>query len=226
MLLLACQALIISCFMFLVKDTITLGEVQSIEVESTNRDIGIVKLEEQPLTKGKISMVVEEKIKQKTIEESISEVENTIPEEEVEEIKPIVYDNMTMDELATKLNRSLSSTLSGKGYLFAEYSIKLGIDPYLAVAIVLQETGCKWNCSYLVTHCNNVGGQKGGPSCGGGAYKSFPTLDEGIIGYLDNLYNNYYSKGLTDVYSIHRVYAEDPNWPGYVNNYIASIRTN
>ena len=59
----------------------------------------------------------------------------------------IVYDNMTLDELAEKLNRSLNSTLSGQGYTFASYAVEQNIDPYLSVAIVLHETGCKWTCS-------------------------------------------------------------------------------
>ena len=78
--------------------------------------------------------------------------------EKIEEpVKPVVYDNMTMEELSAKLDRSLNSDLLGKGYLFASKSLELGVDPYVAVAIVLEETGCKWNCSNLVKQCNNVG---------------------------------------------------------------------
>ena len=108
-------------------------------------------------------------------------------------IGKIVWDGLTMGELTDKLNRTLNSTLAGKGEIFATHSLELGIDPYLAVAIVMEETGCKWDCSYLVKACNNVGGQKGSPSCNGGSYKAYNSLDEGIIGYLDNLYYNYYA---------------------------------
>ena len=45
-------------------------------------------------------------------------------------------------------------------------------DSYVAVAIMLHETGCKSNCSSLVRNCNNVGGQKGSPGCNGGAASS------------------------------------------------------
>mgnify|MGYP002511620479 CR=1 FL=1 len=41
---------------------------------------------------------------------------------------------------------------------------------YLAVAIVLHETGCKWTCSKLVRECNNVGGMKGS-GCGSYGYE-------------------------------------------------------
>ena len=119
----------------------------------------------------------------------------------------IVYDNMTFDELSDKLNRSLKSKLSGTGNLFAKYSLEKGVDPYLAVAIVLHETGCNWNCSTLVTSCNNVGGMKGSPSCGNGSYKAFATLEEGIKAYIDNLYNNYYAYGLNTPELINPKYA-------------------
>ena len=148
-------------------------------------------------------------------------------EEEVMVIEdPIVYDNMTMDELAEKLNRSLNSTLSGYGYLFASYSLELGIDPYLALAIVLQDTGCKWECSYLTRVCNNVGGQKGSPSCNGGSYKRYDTLEEGIKGYLTNLYNGYISKGLTTPEQIGPKYAGSTSWPSKINWYIEYIKAN
>lgn len=163
-------------------------------------------------------------IEEVTINEELEEVKtyeevNTVP------VDPIVYDGLTMGELADKLNRSLKSTISGKGYLIASYSLQLGIDPYIATAIILHETGCNGTCSSLVRECNNVGGQKGGPSCGGGAYKAYPTLDEGIMGYLDNLYRNYYSYGLTTPETIGPKYAASTTWASQVNNYIALIRS-
>ena len=111
--------------------------------------------------------------------------------------EPVVYDNMTLNELAEKLNRSLKSTLSGTGLSFAKYAIDMNIDPYLAVAIVLHETGCNGTCSKQVRECYNVGGMKGGPSCNGTSYKKFASLDEGIYSFMYNLKTNYYDKGLT-----------------------------
>ncbi len=137
----------------------------------------------------------------------------------------VVFDNMTKEELANKLNRSLTNNLQGYGNTFANYAIQYGIDPYLAVAIVLHETGCKWNCSYLATSCNNIGGIKGYPSCGGSSYRAYATIDEGIKGFFDNLYNNFYAQGLTNVYSIHSKYAQDPNWALYITNYMNEIKS-
>ena len=60
---------------------------------------------------------------------------------------------MTLSELSDKLNRSMMDTLSGKGELLASYSLEKGVDPYLALAISLEETGCNYNCSSLIKSC-------------------------------------------------------------------------
>ena len=138
-----------------------------------------------------------------------------------------VYEGMTIDELAAKLNRNLGDGyIAGKGYLIASQCIEKGVDPYVAVAIMLHETGCKHNCSSLVKTCNNVGGQKGAPGCNGGSYKAYATLDEGIIGFINNLYKNYYSKGLNTIESIAPRYAASQAWPGKIRSYVEQIRAN
>lgn len=142
---------------------------------------------------------------------------------EKEIVRNEVFDGMTIEELSAKIDRSLNSTISGKGTLIATHSIELGIDPYLVTGIMLLETGCKWECSYIVKQCNNVGGQKGS---GCGSYAYYPTLDEGIIGYIDNLYYNYYSKGLTTPELMNSKYAASNTWALKVNNYISQIKAN
>lgn len=150
------------------------------------------------------------------------EVKNEQMEEKEENVeKVIVYDNLTLDELSDKLNKSLSSTISGKGYLIASYSLEKDVDPYMATAIMLHETGCKWGCSYLVRECNNVGGQKGS---GCGNYSYFSTLDDGIKAFIDNLHRNYISYGLTTPEAINTKYAEDIKWASKVNKYIETIK--
>ena len=104
---------------------------------------------------------------------------------------------------------------------FARYSIEYGVDPYLAVAITLHETGCKWNCSNLVQSCNNVGGMKGS---GCGSYASFNTLEEGIEAMISNLSRNYISQGLTTPESIGTKYAASSTWASKINYYIDTIR--
>ena len=207
-------------------ETVTMNDLNAGKVEEVNN-----KNEEEntePADESNNNTEVEDN--------TLDDVEEVVIENELEDVKtyeevstvpvdPIVYDGLTMGELAEKLNRSLNSTISGKGYLIASYSLQLGIDPYMATAIILHETGCNGTCSSLVRECNNVGGQKGGPSCGGGAYKAYATLDEGIKGYLDNLYRNYYSHGLTSPETIGPKYAASTTWASQVNNYIALIRS-
>lgn len=136
-----------------------------------------------------------------------------------------VYEGMTLEELAAKLDRNLGSGyVAGKGYLIASTCIQKGVDPYVAVAILLHETGCRYNCSYLTVHCNNVGGQKGSPGCNGGSYKAYNTLDEGIVGFIDNLYRNYYSRGLNTIESIAPKYAASPTWSSKIYGYVNQIR--
>ena len=138
-----------------------------------------------------------------------------------------VYDGMTLEELGEKINRNLGNGyLSGKGNLIASKCIELGVDPYIVTAIILHETGCKYNCSTLVKQCNNVGGQKGAPGCGGGSYKYYTTLDDGIVGHIENLYYNYFSKGRTTVESIAPRYAASTAWSGKINWYVSLIRAN
>lgn len=175
-------------------------------------------------------MVISKCLFKKEIENDVKSEAKTEIIDEVETIEPeivepvIVYDNMTMEELAAKLDRNLTSTLSGTGMLFATKSIELGVDPYLAVAISMHETGCKWGCSKLVRECNNVGGMVGKPSCNGGSYRKFDTLEEGITKFIENLYRNYYAFGLTTPEAMNHKYAADPAWASKVNNYISSIK--
>ena len=171
-------------------------------------------------------MKVEEKkeVQEETKEEvAVVEEEKEEKEEKEPEVvqDPIVFDGKTMNELAEQLNKSLNSNMAGKGYLIASKSLEYGVDPYMATAIILQETGCKWNCSALVRNCNNVGGQKGS---GCGAYSYFDSLDAGIEAFISNLYRNYIAQGLTTLEQINTKYASSQQWSVQVNNYIESIK--
>lgn len=158
--------------------------------------------------------------------ETINEEVTETTVETKEEVIEVVYNGMTLDDVSSQLNRSLNSTLSGQGNLIASYSLEKGVDPYLATAIMLHETGCNWNCSSLVTSCNNVGGMKGGPTCGNTSYKAFATLEDGIKGFIDNLAVNYYAYGLTTPELMNSRYAESTTWATKVNTYINKIKSN
>ena len=104
------------------------------------------------------------------------------------------------------------------GEKFVDYSIARDVDPLVAVAIVLQETGCYWSCSSLVNNQYNVGGMMGS-----NGYQVFSSLDEGITRYIDNIANNYVAYGMRTPEAMHRKYAADPLWASRVNAYIDRI---
>ena len=133
-----------------------------------------------------------------------------------------VYEGMTIDELAEKLNRTLKNEISGQGYTIANKCIELGVDPYIATAIIMHETGCgQSRCSNIARNCYNFGGQKG---TGCGAYKRYNSIEEGLEGMITNLYKNYYAYGLNTVEAIGPRYAESNTWVGKINWYVNKIR--
>lgn len=134
-----------------------------------------------------------------------------------------VYRGLTLNELSEKLNRSMKGILSDKGQLLASYTLEKGVDPYLALGIILLESGCNYKCSTLTTQCFNVGGMKGSPGCWGGEYKRFNSIDDGIKSFVDNLARNYYAYGLTTPEAMNRKYASSETWAMKVRNYMSSI---
>lgn len=136
-----------------------------------------------------------------------------------------VFDGLTIEELTTKLDKNLGNDImGGKGYFIATNCIEKGVNPYIATAIILHETGCGTKCSNLARYCYNVSGQKGRPGCNGGSFKKFDSLDDGIMGLINNLYKNYYSVGLDTVEKIAPKYAEGNTWAGKINYFVNKIK--
>lgn len=155
-------------------------------------------------------------------EEIIDNIE--VNKDDVLNKRVIVYDNMTLSELSDKLNKSMKDTLNGKGELLASYSLEKGVDPYVALSIILLESGCNsGKCSGLTRNCYNFGGQKGSPSCNGGSYKAFNSVDDGIKGFIDNL-SGYYAKGLNTPEKMNSRYAQSSTWAIKVRNYMSMIQ--
>ena len=197
-----------------------LSDVSSLKIEinvEELRQINIARKKALELEKKK-----QEEARRKAEEARLAE-EKAKADAKAKELTASSGTSLSYDELVAKLNRSLNSTLAGKGDSFAKYATELGIDPYLAVAIVLHETGCKWKCSTLLKQCNNVGGMKGSPGCNGGSYKAFSSLDEGIKAFMNNLYKNYYAYGLTTPETIGPKYAASKTWATQVRAYMREI---
>lgn len=138
-------------------------------------------------------------------------------------LKENYYKGESKEQIAKKLNKYLNSTLKNKGKYIVDYSLKVNIDPYLVTAVMLQETGCRWTCSYLTRVCNNVGGNKGKPGCNGGSYRKFDSINEGITFAVDKL-NSYYKKGYKTPEEINPFYASDKTWYKKINNYINLLK--
>ena len=133
-----------------------------------------------------------------------------------------VYGGMTLEEVAAQINKSLKNDITNKGMVIASKCIELGVDPFIASAIILHETGCGQNqCSNIARNCYNFGGQKGS---GCGAYQRYSSVDEGLIGMISNLYRNYYARGLTTVETIGPRYAESNTWVSKINWYVNKLK--
>lgn len=199
---------------------------QKDRVISSDTNILALRASIEKVDYAKENMTLNKNKKEKLVEVETTNaiVSDVLIEEEI--IEPeIVFDGMTLEQLGEKLDRSLKSTLSGQGITIANYALAYDVDPYLAVAIILHETGCNsGKCSTLVRKCNNVGGMKGGPNCGNGSYKRFETLEEGIKSFMKNLSNNYIKKGLTTPEAMNRKYAESNTWAQKVKYYIKKVK--
>ena len=222
--------LVCLCIMLLlcddnVLDIMSTKTVSSTEVTTSNQNKTSNEIEVEEVNIESSEEITEEETttEDDNIDTVITTHEIEVEEQEVVETEPVVYEGMTLNDLASKLERSMKNELSGYGYLYASYSLERGVDPYLALAISLEETGCNWNCSNLVKSCNNVGGMKGS---GCGAYGYFNTLEEGIKAFIDNIARNYVAYGLTTAETMNPKYAENPAWATNVNNYISIIRNN
>lgn len=168
-----------------------------------------------------------DKHKEVSIVSYVSTVDEPVIDEDNKEEDPIVYDGLTMNELIDKLNRSLKSDLAGTGAFFAKYSLEYGVDPYLAVAISLHESGCNRKCDIKVTECNNVGGQKFKPACApGSSYGKYDTLELGIKGFIRNIYVNYIAMGLDTPLLMQDKYVGtgSKTWAPKVEHYIELIK--
>lgn len=135
-------------------------------------------------------------------------------------IRVEVFDGLTIEELSDRLNRAIGGAMSGKGLLIATESLKRGVDPYVATAIMMHETGN--GTSGMCRTCYNFGGQKGS---GCGSYQRFSSTDEGITKMIDNLYRNYYARGLTTIEAIAPRYAESSTWPSKIHMFVNRIKS-
>lgn len=105
------------------------------------------------------------------------------------------------------LTRGGGGLLKGTESLFNKYGKQYGVDPALALAIAMHETGN--GTSNLLKTKNNVGGMYDSKNK---TFFKFDSIEQGIESMIRNLQKNYISQGLTTLESIQKKYA--PNGAG------------
>lgn len=116
--------------------------------------------------------------------------------------------------------------LEGKGDYIIKSAKKHKIDPQIFMAIIIHETG--YGKSQAVRDHNNVAGMMGS-----GSLFTFDSVDEGIDAAAKNLYDLYFSKGLTTVDKIQKKYApigaandqegSNRNWKPTINKLVKQL---
>ena len=125
-----------------------------------------------------------------------------------------------------KLEAVFDGVLKGTGRLFVKYGIAYQVNPALAAAISMHETGN--GTSSAARNKNNLFGFM---TNGGATLETFSTLEESIKRGIRNLSLNYLHQGLTTVQAIQRKYApvgaaNDPNGlnSGWVSGVVSFYR--
>lgn len=154
-------------------------------------------------------------------EEKAKILKKTKEKEEISLIINRIEENGTsskeIEEIANRLNEVFEFKLANQGMLYASYCTEKGVDPYLAAAISIHET--YRGASEEITNYNNVGGMRYA-----GKTMKFDTIEAGIIKYIDNLANNYISKGLDTPEKMQSKYAGSTSWAKNVNYFYNKIK--
>ena len=112
-------------YLYVVDSYRTESEVIASTLTKSSKMPDTVKVEEVNQTQ-EVSQATEKEdnnTENTTVEQSTPVVEEVVAE-------PVVYEGMTLNELASKLNRSLKNELTDKGYLYASYSITIIVVVY------------------------------------------------------------------------------------------------
>ncbi len=145
----------------------------------------------------------------------INDKSNTEIEELVNSKKRIEISNgLTYDELVAKINKNIGGVLAGKGKFIVDKCLSLNIDPLFITAVMVVESGCSSNCSYIARNNYNFGGIKGS----NGTYMKYKSVEEGIDGLINVLYYGYISKGARTPESI------APRYAGGSTTWASSVR--
>ncbi len=133
-------------------------------------------------------------------------------------------------KIGHKIDNFLKDKMEGKGEVISKYAINSKLDPYLVASMIIEESGCDSECSFLVDKCNNIGklyynekslGQK---ACLGGYYQQFDSIEDSVRSYVRYVKENFYDKELTNLNDIYKVYKKDVRWLFRVNERMNNIK--
>ncbi len=118
--------------------------------------------------------------------------------------------NSDVKTVGAILNKSLGGVLAGTGEIFASLSMEKGMDPFLLAAISVHETGN--GTSSAARNKFNFGGIM----CSGGLCR-YSSVQHGLESFVNVVYKNYYSKGLTTPEAMNSKYAASKTWASKIN---------
>lgn len=127
------------------------------------------------------------------------------------------FEGKSLSEVGSTLNKTFKGALKDQGEYFAYLAMDKGMDPYLLAAISIHETGN--GTSNAAVNKHNFGGVMcSGKLC---VYESFSV---GLSKYVDVVYRNYFSKGLTTPEAMAKKYAASTSWASKVTNWYNTIK--
>lgn len=135
----------------------------------------------------------------------------------VQEDVSLAFEGKSVLEVAEVLNKTLGGILVNQGEAFARLSMEKGMDPYLLVAISIHETGN--GTSSAARNKYNFGGLM----CSG-RLCTYSSVEDGIEKYINIVYKNYFSQGLTTAETMNKKYAASTSWAMQVNAWYDRIK--
>lgn len=129
----------------------------------------------------------------------------------------LTFEGKNISEIGAIINKTLGGILAGTGETFARLSLEKGMDPYLLAAISVHETGN--GTSSAARNKYNFGGIM----CSKGLC-SYSSVDDGLTSYVNVVYRNYYSVGLTTPEAMNPKYAASTSWATKVTSWYNAIK--
>ncbi len=135
------------------------------------------------------------------------------------------YKGESLEKIIYKMNKYFKETpLEGYEESIVNTSVKNGINPYLIGAIVLESTGCKYNCSVIFNECHNTYGVKGKPGCFGGSYRVFNSVEDSVKDLVKEIKNKFSEEENQVPNKMFDKYGKNAIWAFKVSKYMDELK--